>query len=276
MKWKARHVNYGSDYGRGRFHRESHGQPRQLQLEFALLPGWLQTANQLAKESQSRQLKLKLDMLPAWLRTANDLTKKWLHMNAFAPIFFTRALWFADRLLSLRSKISSTHKPSTINRGLIKTGVGSIIQLHWSNVAQEIPNKSRLKTPSLHWDRGGTFNICKSFGAYLQPHKRYPGSPIFELEREIREVRYFSSVSSTKLAINVRTPFLWRPPKGCQSTSFISLLAVALACGTHQVCPNAQTIRKMSCPIIRRAFNVQRRLEMSTKVSHAYSLQCNI
>ncbi len=314
MKWKKPDIDYDSDFGRGcfhrrrrgRFHREHHGQPRHLQPEYAVLPGWLRTANQLEKECRSRQLQLKFAMLPDWLRTANQLA--WLQMIAFSPIFLTRALCFAERLTRTRSKCSLTHQFSTVESGLgLKTEVGSTVQLHWSNAAQKNPKKSRL-----WWNQNHIFNLASfghlsqaaqknsnkshletaSFNRHrgdsdlmrkfeyllnnLQPHKRYPGSRLCNLERKIREVKYYSSVISTNLAIKVRTPVLWRPPKGCQSPSWISLLADALARNTHQVGSDAKAIRSMSSHILRRVFNVLRRLEMFAKVSHIHRLHHNL
>ena len=207
-------------------------------------------------------------MLPVWIRKANNLAKEWLHMIAFSPIFLTRALWFAERHIrqpGTRSKI--THQLSAFERDL-KTEAGSTVQLHWSNAAQENPTKS-----GFNWNRGDMFNVCASFGDFcqsaqknrseshlgmrgstrmiferlmhhLQPHKSYPGSRIHCFQRAIQAFRFLASDTSTTLAIKVRTPVHQRPPKGCQSTSLISYLAVSLVCSPHRVV--LKVIRRMS------------------------------
>jgi hypothetical protein len=305
MKWEAPPI-YDSDHERSclhrfrhRVHREHHGQRRQLLSEFGVLPGWLFTEKQLAKECQLKRLQLQYMMVPVWIRTANNLAKEWLHMIAFSPIFLTRALWFAERHIRLPGTSSKlTHQPSAFKRGL-KSEAGSTVQLNWSNAAQENPAKSRLVTACFNWNRGDMFNVCESFGDFsqsaqknclshlgmctrdtrmrferlmhaLQPHKSYAGSRINRLETAIQQFRYLASSISTTLAIKVRTPVHLRPPKGCQSTSLISHLAVALAYSTHRVVPNV--IRSMSSLILRRVFNVQRRLEMMLKVLCTHGL----
>ncbi len=301
MKWKAPPIYCDSDHEgscfrrfRHRFHREHHGQRRQLQLEFEVLPGWLFTAKQLEREFQLRRLQLQFMMLPVWIRTANNLAKQWLHMIAFSPIFLTLALWFAERHIQLPGTSSKlTHQLSAIKRAL-KTEAGSTVQLNWSNAAQENPTKSRLGTACFNWNRGDMFNVCASVEDLshknwnwshlgmcarmnferlmnrLQPHKSYPGSPIHNRKREIQEFRYLASHISTTLAIKIRTPVHLHPPKGCQSTSLISYLAVSLSCSTHRVVP--KVIRRMSSLILRRVFNVQRRLEMMLKVLCTHGL----
>jgi hypothetical protein len=244
------------------------------------------------KDDVRRTITLNLDprtrtltaaFLPDCIRKPNRLAKEWLQMIAFAPIFMSHAVGFAEqhvmhRLRMAISNCSLTYQLSNIRNSFsLGSRNGSALELSWSNgfATQRRHSDEQPGTQCLNWKRlelDQSRYGCHGFKdcGRCKPYCRHNGCLIFCLQRQMRQLWHCSSLL-TKMAIDVRIPRLWRPSKGCQA-ALCAHLAVALACSNHQAGWSAKAVMGMTCCILRRAFNVKRKLQMMAQVAHACSV----
>jgi hypothetical protein len=239
--------------------------------------------------------------MPTCIRQPNRLATELLQMIAFAPIFLSHATRFAELHVNHRlcyvDKFdgSLTHQPSIFtHRFNLAARARSSVQLSWSNVVKTQSRKQPV-TPFFTWKNleigglGPKFEIVKNEGWGLRkmcmkkciqdcgrckPYCAHDGSWYDHFKTQMKQLWCSSSLLSTKMAIELRIPCLWRPSKGC-AAAMHAHLAVAMTCCRRQPGFNVRAAKRMSCCILMRVFNVRAGLQKMAQVTRLhFSMTC--
>ncbi len=231
-------------------------------------------------------------------RLATDLLQK----IAFAPIFLSHATRFAERLVKHRlcsmDKFddSLTHQTTSFvtHRFNLVARARSSLELSWSNeLTQRSDGDEQPAAPGFTWKKleidglGQRFAIENGRMRFFhdcgrcKPHCRHEnGSLYWHRQRQMRQLWCSPHPLLTKMAIDLRIPYLQRPPQGC-AAAMSAHLAVAIC--RHLPGFNVKALKRMNFCILRRVFNIQTRLQMMAQVTQIHcfmtctlALQCSI
>ena len=164
-------------------------------------------------------------------RLATDL----LQMIAFAPIFLSHATRFSERLVKHRlcsmDKFddSLTYQTSIITQRFnLVARARSSLELSWSNVLTQRSQGDKQPTPGFTWKKleidglgqrlaieNGRMRFFHDCGR-CKPYCRHEnGSLYWYRQRQMRQLWCSPHSLSTKMALDLRIPYLQRPPQGC-------------------------------------------------------------